>query len=127
MARPKTPTNIHVLKGTVKTHPERMRERENEPKDDRPLGDAPADFSESEQKAWQDLVGNAIPGVLMQADRVSVEVAAILLASVRTRQATAAEYGQLIRLLGQFGMTPSERSKINLGGKVKSKNPFAEE
>lgn len=127
MARPKTPTNIHVLRGTGKVHPERMHERENEPKDDRPLGNPPKSLSAAEKKVWREIIGDAVPGVLAQTDRLAVETAARLGAKIRTGDATGAEYGQWIRLLSLFGFTPADRSKINLGGKGKSKNPFADD
>jgi phage terminase small subunit len=127
MARPRTPTNVHVLRGTGKVHPERMRERKNEPKEDRQIGDIPEYLAEDEKKAWREIVTNVIPGVLGQADRNSVELASVLMAAFRRRETTSSDLGQLIRLLGQFGMTPSERSKINVGGKGKEENPFADE
>lgn len=127
MGRPKLPKNVHYLKGTDKKDPQRMRARENEPEDTRDLGSVPETLTELERKAWDEIVNNAIPGVLGQADRQAVELAAVLMTKFRARETTAADIGQLIRLLGQFGMTPSERSKINVGGKGKEENPFADD
>ena len=41
MARPRKPTNILKLTGSAKKHPDRMRERENEPEEKDPIGKAP--------------------------------------------------------------------------------------
>ncbi len=126
MARPRLPTNVHELKGTGKVHPERMRERENEPKDDRDLGKAPGWLDAEEKKAWKEITDHAIPGVLKKVDALSVAMAAQLLAKCKAREASGQEQNLLYRYLAQFGMTPADRSKIQLpqsgGG-----NPFAEE
>lgn len=126
MARPRKPTNVLRLKGADRVHPERMREREGEPENVCPIGGPPEWLDEDERKAWGDIVGQAIPGVLGGADTVSMEVAAMLLAKFRRGENTGPELSQLIKLLSQFGMTPADRSKINLPGK-KKKNAFADD
>lgn len=126
MSRTRTPTNILELRGVRKNHPERLKERETEPVDDRGIGDPPENLSESELVCWNDLVADCIPGVLTRCDRHSVMVAARILAKFKIDEATVAEVGQLIKLLGQFGMTPSERSKIKMPNK-KTKNEFDED
>ena len=128
MARPAKPLNVHILKGTGKKHPERMRERENEPENINPIGDAPETLSKIEQAAWHEIVNNAIPGVLGEADRLAVEETARLVVKCRglgDEPAIGQERNLLNRYLGQMGMTPSERSKIRID-KPKPKNKFDE-
>jgi len=50
-----------------------------------------------------------------EADRIAVSLAAKLMALASSSEgATAAQTAQLIKLLNQFGMTPPDRSKINI-------------
>ncbi|MCP5005919.1 MAG: hypothetical protein GY941_18575 [Planctomycetes bacterium] len=131
MARPALPKNIHILKGTAKVNPERMRERENEPENTNPIGKPYDHLTNPEKVAWRQIVKIAIEGVLGEADRLLVEQAAVLLAHCRGNtiedgkviKATAAERTLYTKLLGQMGMSPSERSKISINPK-NNKNPF---
>jgi len=63
---------------------------------------------------------------LKQCDGTSVLIAARLLARFVSDEATAANTAQLIKLLGQFGMTPSERTRIKVQ-QEKPSNPFDED
>lgn len=126
MGRHKKPKNILILTGAHKRNPKRLREREGEPEESRPLGDPPEHLTASEAACWDEITRHAIPGVLGLADRVSVELAAMLLAKVRAREYRAFELSQLNRLLGRFGMTPATRASINIP-QQKPRNPFAEE
>ncbi|MCP5017614.1 MAG: P27 family phage terminase small subunit [Ketobacter sp.] len=122
----RTPTNILTLRGADKKHPDRMRERENEPENVNPLGTAPKELNATEKKYYKRIGDESIPGVLGEADRIAVSMAAKLLALAYSEEgATAAQLGQLFKYLSQFGMTPADRSKINLPGKKKS-NAFDE-
>lgn len=129
MGRPRKPTNILELKGAFKANPQRREQRKFEPKNLPALGDCPDWFSEVEKKAWADLVRCAPAGVLTSADEQSMELAARLLARSREAQIvrnnvtgelyaitglTSAEHGQLIQLLGKFGMNPADRSRVSV-------------
>ena len=119
----RTPTNIIKLRGGDKRHPERMRERENEPKDDREIRPAPPWLSEDERGCYEYLVSLAIPGVLKACDEPAVASAAKLLMIIYSGQAKVTHYAQFTKLLSQFGMMPADRSKINLQ-KPPEKNEF---
>ena len=122
--RPRTPTNILLLNGADKNHPERLKERENEPENVNPLGSPPMYLSDDEIKFWEIIEKESIPGVLGEADRQSVALAAKLLAIVWGDEgASSAQINQLTKLLSQFGMTPADRSKISIPGQ-KKKNAF---
>ena len=127
MPRPRKPTNILKLNGADKKNPSRMRGRENEPLNVNPLGDAPDELNATERKYWDRIKHESIDGVLGEADRIAVSIAAKLMAKAFSEDGViAAELNQLTKLLGQFGMTPSERSRINIPG-AKRKNIFDED
>lgn len=120
--RPRTPTNILKLNGSAKRHPERMKERENEPVNTQPIGEPPEFLTDVEKSAFNEIVNISITGVLGQADRISVERAAVLLCKCRglsDAPASYSEQAQLYKYLGQFGMLPADRSKISIPKKKK--------
>lgn len=143
MARPRTPTNVLDARGAFKEHPKRLREREGEPQDDRPLGDPPDDLDEAERAAWHEMAEQAPPGVLTAADRTLVEMAARALAEVRNpwaevydrKKGEVVEFrkgfdsraaGILYRCLAAMGLSPSDRSKVSVPEKEKPKSGFDE-
>ncbi len=123
MPQPRVPTNILRLRGADKKHPDRMKERENEPVNKNPIGKPPSYLTVKEKKYWGEIIHDCIDGVLGEADRIAVSMAARLLGKCAGNNATSQEQTQLFRYLGQFGMTPSERSKIAIP-KAKPKNKF---
>lgn len=56
MGRTRTPTNVLDARGAFDKHPERRKERADEPVDERPLGDPPKGLSVDEVEAWHELV-----------------------------------------------------------------------
>ncbi len=121
--RPRTPTNILKLRGAEKNHPERLKERENEPVNKNPIGRPPTWLTRDERKAWRMIIKECINGVLGEADRLAVAVASQIAAKCMTGEADHQDRTLLLRYLGQFGMTPSERTKIAVP-KEKPKNRF---
>ena len=63
---------------------------------------------------WDDLVRLAPKGVLQDCDAVIVELAARLWAKARKGDASAAEMTQLRSCLGELGMTPAARSRVQI-------------
>lgn len=121
--RPRTPTNILKLRGTDKNTPARMRERANEPQNKNPVGKPQTWLTAAEKRAWRMLEKECITGVLGEADRFALAMAAQLAAKCINHTATPADKTLMHRYLGQFGMTPSERSRIAIP-KEKPKNKF---
>jgi len=123
MPRPRTPSKILDARGAFKKNPQRKRDGEPEVKS--PLGAPPEHLNESEAGCWHEIVSYAAMGVLTQADRLSVEIAARLLAESRVGfiEMPTARLSRLHVMLGQFGMTPSERSKLNIE-RPRDANPF---
>jgi len=123
--RPRTPTNILKLRGAEKNHPERMKERENEPVNKNPIGRPPTWLTSVERKAWRIIVNKCIDGVLGEADWVAVALASKLFAKAMTGDISNPEGVLLKSYLSQFGMTPADRSKIAVP-KEKPKNRFGD-
>lgn len=127
MARPRLPTNVLKLRGADKVNPGRLKARENEPENKREVGLPPKHLGKLEKEAFKEIIKFSIDGVLGEADRIAVEMAACLLVKCRDQinPATSTEQNQFFKYLSQFGMTPADRSKINIP-KQKTKNVFDE-
>ena len=134
--RPRTPTNVLKLRGADKKHPERMKDRKNEPVNTHPIGDPPGHLNKTEKAAWHELVDKSCEGVFGKADSFAVEIAAQLLVKLRHKKFRMSPEGKRVidlpgpqdhtmffRYLSQFGMTPADRSKISIPEKP-DKNPF---
>lgn len=123
MARPKKPTALKELNGSAKHDPQRINK--NEPVPSRGIGPPASILSKYEQDVWDEVVGQMYAGVLGEADRIALEMMCRLIAEMRLNfeEMTAAKITQLSQLLGRFGMTPSDRTKIVVP-KAESKNPF---
>lgn len=113
MGRPRTPTNILDARGAFDKNPQRKR---TDPATSGPIGDAPAHLNEMEAAIWAEVLEIAPQGVLTCADRFAVEEMCRLVAEVRVggNEMTSANRSLLRTYLGQFGMTPADRAKINV-------------
>lgn len=87
------------------------------------VGDCPARLEGAEREAWAELVEQVPDRVLTNADRWAAEMACRLMARVWSGDINTGEMGHLIKLLSQLGMTPADRSKINVEP-AKPKNEF---
>ena len=125
MARPRTPTNVLQLKGSFKKDPQRARE---DAETAGPLSAPPKHLKGEALAAWKEIAKCAPLDVLTDSDRISLELAAQLLAQFRADpiEFPAAKLVRLEALLGKFGMTPADRAKVS-GPKEKPKgNAFAD-
>ena len=124
--RPRKPTQLHVVQGTGRKC--RMEKRKNEPRPDGEVGNPPAFLTKKQQAAWRELVGNSAAGVLTISDRVTLEMAACLLAEYRRKPDAmpATRMTLLERILAKLGMNPADRSRISVTSPEKGENPFAE-
>jgi hypothetical protein len=110
MPRPRKPTQLHVIQGTLNST--RHKDRKGEPVISEPLGDAPPQWPAPEKAVWHE-VANAIPaGVATKADRLIVELTCRLLIEMRAKKLTPALASQLRCCLGSLGMTPADRSRV---------------
>ncbi|HKD60535.1 MAG TPA: hypothetical protein VKB47_08745 [Terracidiphilus sp.] len=126
------PTALLIASGAFAKNPARARDRENEPVPEGPLGDPPAAWVEGAAnnqrfveylKNWREIVAQAAFGVLTSSDRWAVEKACTLKYKIDRAEAgygkaTSGDYNTLNKMLGQFGMTPADRSKVSGGKKT---------
>lgn len=123
MARPRTPTKILDARGAFDKNPNRRRDGEPEVKES--IGAPPEELSEGELKAWKMIVSRAPMGVLTSADWPSVWMAARIWAGfISDPDYPAGKVARLHAMLGQFGLNPSDRSKLSIE-KPKDVNPFS--
>lgn len=125
MGRHRQPDALAEIKGATRANPQRYRNET--PRCEIPFGDPPAHLTRDAKKAWQEIEAGCIPGVLAGADRVLVETAAILLAQMRKSpdDFPAAKLGHLIGALARLGMTPTDRTRLQVPKAPEDANPFA--
>lgn len=126
MARPRKPTALHLINGTIEHNRKRFADRANEPHDDRVLGPPPKKMGRGERAAWLEI--EQLAPWLTYPDRIAVEVAACLLAQFRQSGVNFISPAKLARLetmLGRLGLTPSDRSKVSAPGR-KPGNAFTQ-
>jgi len=123
MPQPRKPTALRKLQGTIDDHP--GRQNKNQPEPERGIGPPPSHLDDTHQNVWDEIVSNMYAGVLGEADRMALETLTRLVVEMRTNfeEMTAAKLSQLSTLLGRFGMTPSDRTKIVVPKQEKT-NPF---
>ena len=123
MGAPRKPTALKQVQGTDKRNKTRMNP--DEPSPVRGIGPAHKTLTEYEKEIWDEIVGISYKGVLGEADRLALEMMCRLVAEMRLDfvEMTAAKITQLSNLIGRFGMTPSDRTKIVVP-KEQNKNPF---
>lgn len=124
--RPRLPTAVHNLKGTEQKHPDRMRERSNEPQPSEGIGPCPENLQEL-QPAWDYIVSCCAAGVLTGMDRIVLSQAAALLTLFwqNPLEFDAKLHARLHALIGTMGMTPADRSKVVVPKAPTPANPFA--
>lgn len=113
MARPRTPTNVLELRGAYTKNPQRKRKAE--PKPVAGIGrftEGPTEISE----IWDEVVAQTVPGVMTISDRVALEIVCRLLSDLRTKpdDISVGKVTALCNLLGRFGLTPADRSKVTI-------------
>lgn len=123
MPQIRKPQALRKLQGTINDHP--SRQNKDEPTPSRGIGPSHDSLNEYEREIWDEVVGISYRGVLGEADRIALEMMCRLIAEMRLdfAEMTAAKITQLSQLLGRFGMTPSDRTKIVIP-KEQNTNPF---
>jgi len=125
MPAQRVPVNLLRLRGSIKKNPARLKARENEavPKD--VLGNPPKHLTKDERKCWRELTSKAPYGVIGTCDSWEVEIASCLMAQYRRSRLDmpAARLNLLHSIMGRFGFTPADRSRISVPQPEK-KNKF---
>jgi hypothetical protein len=130
MGRPRKPTKELELSGAFEKHPERKRERANEPKPDGPIGapslhwtvaDDAFKFQEYSRlrDIWHELVAQTPPGVLSVSDRVLFEIVCGQVDELRRGLLKPPAIKDLSGMLGAIACRPDKRSGFKvLSGSV---------
>ena len=123
MPNPKKPQALRELHGTSGRN--KQRDVENPAVATRGIGPPANVLTESQKLIWDEIVGVSYAGVMGEADRIALELMCRLVEEMRTNftEMTASKLSQLNSILSKFGMTPSDRSKINVP-KTEKKNSF---
>jgi len=113
MPRPKTATSILEARGAYKANPQRKPLHEpivNEPFDTTP----PEELEGKELECWHETIGLVPAGVLTAADRMSVELVAVLMTEFRAKKGKTpgAVLNRLAMELGKLGLNPSGRAGL---------------
>ena len=116
MPAQRVPLNILRLRGAAKKNPARLKMRESEPVPKATLGDPPGHLAEDESKCWREFTGAAPYGVIGDCDAWEVEIASCLMAQYRRSRLDmpAARLNLLHSIMGRFGFTPADRSRISV-------------
>lgn len=128
MARPRKPTQLHIVSGAAKKDPQRMKAREAEPVEiDGDLKEAapPVHLDAELKRLWKELQRHLHPRVSGGQDAIAFEALVRLVKVLRSGEMVAAEYARLQAYLGEFGMTPASRSKVAQGKAPEQKRGFA--
>ena len=124
MANRQKPQALRELHGTADRN--KHRTNQEQPIAERGIGPATNELNKAEQKIWDEVVGHCYAGVMKSGDRIALETMCRLIHEMRTNFAdmTASKLTQLTNMLGRFGLTPSDRTKI-IVPKVEKANGFA--
>jgi len=126
MAANKKPTALRELQGTANRN--KHRDNQDQPVVTRGIGPAPKHLNDDQKEIWDEVVSSMYAGVLGEADRLALETLTRLVYTMRTdfEEMSAAKLSQLSTMLGKFGMTPSDRTKIVVPKGSEKKNGFTE-
>jgi hypothetical protein len=111
MARPRKPTNLHLVTGTFE--PSRHAGR-REPPVNGAIGDPPASWPQEAREIWTEVVSCIPADCAGHSDRIIVELTTRLLIQMRSKgKFNAAVAAQLRCCLATLGMTPADRSRVS--------------
>lgn len=90
------------------------------------IGDSPPHMDAATTAAWDEIVGIALPGVLTNAVRLAMEIAAGLMAQFRAGDMLPASIGHLRGMLGRLGLRPADRAGLNIPQPKPAGNKWAQ-
>lgn len=124
MPRPRKPTKLHLVQGTLRAT--RHADRANEPEIIEPLGGPPEGWPIDAKLLWAELADLIPPGVAGKNDRLVFELLCRLVGCMRvgTEGLTPALATQVRMACAVFGMTPADRSRV-AASRPPERNPFA--
>ena len=128
--RPRTNTRVLLMRGSFKAHPERKKERENEPKGQimSVTESPPPGFTHRQKTIWKEFISSAPYGMFEESDRHIIELTVIFMAEFREKNGDISQtrLTALLRGLQQLGKTPIERSKVVCRNKIEEKDGWAD-
>lgn len=90
------------------------------------IGEAPRRFTKRQREIWDEVVAICAPGVLANSHRLALDELVLLEEKRRyAEKMDSTDRNLWSSLIGRFGLTPSEISKVAVA-KGKEKNPFAD-
>ena len=125
---PKTSTEELIARGSHVTHPERFRDRGLVSDRLEALPErAPAHLPPDAAQCWTELRAAAAPGVLALSDGITLEIAARLLAELRSgKEVPAARLTVLLQALRELGYSPVARTRVAVPWKPADPAPAAD-
>jgi hypothetical protein len=113
MGRYRKPTAALQHGGSFDKNPDRGEARAVEVMPTEPLGACPRYLGAAERAIWKELEAKCAPGVLKAGDEFALEQLVYLIADMRKLKGRFGRTMQLLKGLGDFGLTPVGRSYIN--------------
>jgi len=111
MARPRKPTQLHIVAGTHRKDRHRPLPSPLAPLE--PLGPAPSDWTAEGKKLWHELGAQVPLGVATKSDRLTFETLCRLVVRMRAdKTPTPALASQIRAYANLFGLTPSARALL---------------
>ena len=125
MPRPRKPTKLHVVQGTLRAT--RHRDRADEPEIIEPLGGPPEGWPTAAKLLWAELSNPIPPDVATKSDRIIFETLLRLVARMREgpEAMTPALAAQIRTTCACFGMSPADRSRVS-APRLPEDNPFSQ-
>lgn len=131
MARPRKPTALHVIQGTMRASTKKQRENTLELEPGSP-GDAPEWFDATARDEWERLTKDPdYSQVLSAVHRGALIEYCVLFGRMMAEargdgKISASERQTLNSLRMQLGITPASQSKVKTTGKQQPKNKWAD-
>jgi phage terminase small subunit len=124
MARQRLTHEQAMIRGSAAKNPKRFASRKLSPKSGGIIGEAPSHLLDDQRDIWNEIALLIPDGVAGKADRITLEIAALLTWELRNDPVSmsAARMGLLASQLGKLGMDPQARTKMQTPGKDDAKD-----
>jgi hypothetical protein len=123
------PTAKLALSGSLKHNPKQYANRTLEPQPKLGLGEPPAEFDAVHRRMWREFSRTMPEGVFGISDKYMAELACRLIVRMRNDTITMQQMAQLTTVLSKLGMSPTDRTRVQVDPSVAKKaaqaSPFA--
>lgn len=115
MPQRRVATEVLKLRGTtLAMNKKKYAHREREPKRKGDLGAPPKHLSKIQRALWREFLRIVPVGVCCSFDRPIFELLILSMERIRTGKAKCADFKQCESILSRLGMTPSDRSRVQV-------------